>query len=229
MDRLFVVINRINSILLLLALVGVCVLLGWASWSSAEWHRRGAIEVADVEGKRDSPVFLHLEHMEDITGANAQMMLLSARAKSGKFSSGSGYDSETRNVLFLAGEEKKARWLFPAQNNLVLAAKQLREDSIHCDKKPTKALYFEYVAEDSDGDGKLSDQDHSTVALSKPDGSGFVVVLNGVSRILSHELLNDQYISVVYQTGKSVRHARFSVSSLTKETDQEIADVPDHL
>ena len=174
MERIFVIIGRINSVLLLVVLFGAGVAIVWASWpsspfrqnndmkwrlfppcgvaspcriphtatglrlawqknpsvsfdtvlaertTSSQWQRRGAIEVAGGDTLTQTPVFLHLEAIQNITGANAQMMLLSAREKSGKFSSGSGYSSETRNVLFLTGTEKSARWLFPKQNNVVL-------------------------------------------------------------------------------------------------------------
>ena len=229
MERLFTVISRINSVLLLVALIGICIFMGWASWSSGRWQQRGTIEVADAGAKSNSPIFLSLERVENIKGADTQMMLLSAREKSGKLTSGSGYASETRNVLFLTGTEKKARWLFPKQSNVILVAAQLREQSNDLKEAPAKALYFEFVTEDTDGDGKLSSQDRSNVALSKPDGTAFIQVLSGVDRVLSYEMLNDKQLSVVYQVGKIVRHARFSASSLTKEIDQEIVNVPDKL
>ncbi len=229
MERIFIIIGRINSVLLLLILLGAGISIALMSWSSSQWQRRGAIEVPAGESASEAQVLLRFERIENITGANTQMMLLSAQAKSEKFSSGSGYGSETRNVLFLIGNEKTARWLFPKQNNLILVTAQLREKSKNPKDNPTKALYFEYVQGDTNGDGKLSAQDHSSVALSKPDGLGFVEVLHGVSRVLSYEMIDSQYLSVVYQTGKTVRHARLSVLSLAKETDQEVVNVPDEL
>ena len=229
MERLFVVIGRINSILLLLALLGAVISIAWISWSSNQWQRRGAIEVPAGEATSKSPVLLRFERIENITGANTQMMLLSARTDSAKFSSGSVYGSETRNILFLSGNEKKAKWLFQKQNNLILVAAQLREQSKDTKDNPAKALYFEYVKEDTDKDGKLSAQDHSSVALSKPDGSGFIEVLRDVSRVLSYETIGNQSLSVVYQVGKTVRHAQFALPSLATEIDQEVVVVPDSI
>lgn len=227
MKRLFIIIGRINSVFLLLVLLGAGFSIAWMSWSSNQWQRRGAIDVPAGESSTKARVLLRFERIENITGANTQMMLLSAQVKSEKFSSSSGYESEIRNVLFLAGSEKSARWLFPKQNNLILVAAQLREESKDSKGNPTKALYFEYVKDDTNGDDKLSSQDHSSVALSKPDGSGFVEVLQGVSRVLSYEMMGSQDLSVVYQTGKTVKHAKFSLLSLAKESDQEIINVPE--
>lgn len=227
MERLFIIIGRINSILLLLILLGAGFSIAWVSWSSNQWQRRGAIEVPTSDRASKDQVLLRFERIENITGANTQMMLLSARSESVKFSSGGGYGNETRNVLFLTGNEKKARWLFPRQNNLILVTAQLCEDSQNSKDNPAKTLYFEYVKDDTNRDGKLSEQDNSSVALSKPDGSEFVEVLHGVSRVLSYKMIGSQYLSVVYQVGKTVRHAKFSVPSFAKETDQEIINLPD--
>ncbi len=229
MERFFIIIGRINNVLLLLVILGAGFSIVWMSWSSNQWQHRGAIEVPTGDHASKTQVLLQFERIENIKGANTQMMLLSARSKSARFSSGSGYESETRNVLFLTGSEKTARWLFPKQNNLILVTAQLSEESKDAKDNPIKALYFEYVKDDTDGDGKLSNQDNSSVALSKPDGSGFVEVLHGVSRVLSFEMIGSQYLSVVYQVDKTVRHAKFSVFSLTKEADQEIVNVPDEI
>ncbi len=230
MERIFVIIGRINSVLLLVALLGASALIfiGWMSWSGSPWQRRGAIEVPAAQDEKASPVFLQFGRVKNIPGANTQMMELTTEDKSGKFSSG-GYANEIRNVLFLTGNEKKARWLFPTHSNLILAAAQLREDSgdSRIRERPISALYFEYVTSDTNGDKKLSPQDLSKVALAKPDGTDFVEVLDGVARVLSYEMLDSHRLTVIYQKGKSVHHARFSVITMTKELDHEIVSVPD--
>ncbi len=229
MERLFIIIGRINSILLLLVLLFAGLSIAWVLLSDKQWQRRGAIEVLAGKSASKEQVLLSFERIENITGASTQMMLLSAKENSVTFSSGGGYRSETRNVLFLTRHEKTARWLFPKQNNLIFVAAQLREESKNAEANPTRALYFEYVKDDSNGDGKLSSQDLSSIALTNPDGSGFVEVLHGVSRVLSYEILGSQNLVVVYQVGKAVRYAKFSVVSFTKESDQEIVNVPDKL
>lgn len=222
MDRLFTIITRTNSVLLLLVLIGAGVSLVSMSWPRDGSKRRGAIEVSE-QGER-SPVILQLERIEKIRGAGTQMLLLSERTRPGKLSSGSEYAPKTRNALFLSGPEKKARWLFPKQSNVILTTAQL-QDADEPKTKPTRALYFEYVAADTDGDGKLTDQDHSTVALAKPDGTGIVEVLSSVSRVISYDLPSEKQLSVVYQIGPVVRHALITIPSFAKESDQEIVRV----
>jgi hypothetical protein len=228
MDRLFTIIARINSALLLLILLGAGVALAWTVAESSRWHRRGAVTVTETAADSHHSVMLNFGELETITGTNTQMMRLTASEKSTKFSSGGG-GSETRNILFLIGNEKAARWLFKDHKNLILVASQLRKESSDSREQPTKALYFEYVANDTNKDGELSSEDHSNVALANPSGTGFWVVLQDVSRVFSHQLVDQTYLSVVYQKGTTVKHSRFSLPSFKLEVDQEIINVPTKL
>lgn len=195
---------------------------------SNQWQRRGAIKVPETEAGAKKPILFNFEKGENITGANAQMMKLTTQEKSAKFSSG-GYGSETRNILFLTGTEKVARWLFKNHKNLILVASQLHEELAASKEAPTSALYFEFVSDDTNGDGNLSSEDHSNIGLTKPDGTAFVEILHDVNRVLSHQMLDQQHLSVVYQKGTVVRHAKFAVSTMKLEIDQDIVNVPSTL
>ena len=228
MDRLFVIVGRINNILLLLVLLGTAVFIVSMSLESNRWSGRGAVAVAETDSGVKKSILLNFERVEDITGADTQMMRLSVQEKSRKFSSG-GSGGETRNVLFLKGSDKAPRWLFNGHKNLVLVSAQLHEESSTSKEPLARVLYFEYVVEDTNKDGSLSSEDRSNVGISKPDGTGFVEVLHDVSRVLSYQLLDQQHLSVVYQKGTMVKHAKFSVVNMKLESDQEIVEVPNTL
>lgn len=225
MDRLFSIITKINSVLLLLVLLGAAGSIAWMTLQSSHWQRRGAVEVAESKSEVKKSILLNFERVENIKGTDTQMMRLTTQEKSAKFSSG-GYGGETRNILFLNGADKNARWLFEDHKNLVLTTAQLHEESSSAKEQSTKALYFEYVSADSNKDGSLSTDDHSSVGLTKPDGSGFLEALRDVSRILSYGMLDEQHLSIVYQKGNVVRHAKFLTSAMKLESDQEIITVP---
>jgi hypothetical protein len=227
MERLFVIVGKINSILLLLVLLGAAGSIAWMTLESSQWRRRGAVEVAETDSGTKKPILLNFGRVENITGADTQMMRLTTQEKSAKFSSGD-YGSETRNVLFLNGSEKVARWLFKDHKNLVLVSAQLHEESLS-KELPTKALYFEYVSEDTNKDGSLSAKDHSNIALTKANGTDFVEVLHDVSRIFSYGMLDQQHLSIVYQKGTIVRHAKYSIPAMKLDSDQEIVNVPSTL
>lgn len=224
MDRLFTIIGRINSVLLLVVLLGAGVAVGWMTAASNRWERRGAVEVPEANSSMKPSVMLSFDRLENVTGANAQMLRLTTRERSSKFSSGGG-GSETRNVLFLTGTAKTARWLFKDHKNIILNLSQLHADP----EQATKALYFEYVTDDTNGDNQLSSEDHSNVALTTPDGTGFTEVLHNVDRIFSFDVLDQVHLSVVYQKGATVRHARYLLTTLKLEIDQEIITVPSKL
>ena len=76
--------------------------------------------------------------------------------------------------------------------------------------RPAKALYFEYVTDDTNGDGKLTSADKSSVSLARPDGSGVTEVLHGVDRVLSYDLNADNSVSVLYQTASTLHNAKFA-------------------
>jgi hypothetical protein len=107
-----------------------------------------------------------------------------------------------------------------------MTSEQVHEASALSEERPTKVLYFEYVSVDGNKDGRLSTDDHLSVGLSKPDGNGFLEVLHDVSRVFSYAMLDQQHLSIVYQTGKVVKHAKVSVPAMKLESDQEIINVP---
>ena len=76
--------------------------------------------------------------------------------------------------MFLGKGLKQARWLFPKHHFVIKAVDQLREKEGYEKEDPTRAMYYEVIKEDSNGDGKLSEDDKSVVAVSSIDGSGYV-------------------------------------------------------
>lgn len=228
MERYFVIIGRINSILFLLVLLGAAASVSWLTFTASQSQRRGVVEVVDADSAGEAPVLLGFERIESILGADALMMRLTTQGKSGKFSSG-GYGGETRNVLFLSGSDKVSRWLFKDHKNLILVSTQLNEESSSPMESPTKALYFEYVVADTNNDETLSSEDNSSVGLAKPDGSGFIEILGDVSRVLLYDVTDQENLSVVYQKGTVVRLAKYSLRTMSQLSDQQIVNVPSSL
>ncbi|MBK9614344.1 MAG: hypothetical protein IPO35_02085 [Uliginosibacterium sp.] len=225
MDRLFAIIVRINSVLFLLVLLGAAGSIAWMALESNRWQRRGGVEVTETESEAEKSPLLNFNRVERVAGTDTQMMHLTTQEKSAKYSSG-GHGNETRNILFLNGPDRTAHWLFKDHKSLVMTAEQVPEESASSKERPASALYFEYVSVDSNKDGSLSSDDHLSVGLTKPDGNGFLEVLHDVSRVFSYAMLDQQHLSIVYQTGKVVKHAKVSVPAMKIESDQEIINVP---
>ncbi len=232
MDQFFLVVGRINTLLPLLGVLVAAVVfasLTLFSGGGGNRARDGAVQVVDPASPSGKPVYLGLERFEHIAGTDTDLMLLTAQGSSGKLEMSSGSRSETRNVLFISGRDKTPRWLFPTQAQVVFGVSQLRDEAAAPQRQPTLALYLEFAAKDSNGDGLLDTADVSTIALAKPDGRGLVEVLHEVTRVLSQEVVDARQLVLVYQVGKSIRHARFDLVTLAMESEREIVNVPDQL
>jgi hypothetical protein len=227
-ERIFHFIKRTNSVLLLLLFVAVIGAVTALLWGGRESERH-AIPVQGAGASSEKPIMLHVQRTETVSGAKTTMILFAVRPDSDGFVSKSYGAGETKNVLFLTGADKSPTWLFTHHKNTVLVASQLKDDESQCgrceEKAPARGIYFEYAAEDTNKDGSINAYDHVRVALTRPDGSGFVDVLKDASQVLSYEVIEDNTLSIVYQADKSLRHARVSLTSLTTTSDKLVLDL----
>lgn len=232
MERLFFVISRINSVLLLLILLLGLVSLIWMNVNNNTWQRRGAVEVPAADGGGSAQfVMLGLGALEDIPGTDVQMGRLLGQEKSGKFSSGHyGSVEGARNILFLSGKDKHARWLFKEHKNRILDVTQLSEqgtDTCKADKNCViRALYIEFVTEAAQTRQGNSRTTLSSIGLSKVDGTGFTVLLEEVGSVLSYRMEDADHLSVLYQKSAEIRQARISVVEMKLLSDREVIKVP---
>lgn len=229
MEKFFTVIGRINQILFLIVLLGLAGLLMWGLADQAGHSRRGGVKVEEKQGGATRQVLLKFGEVEGVRGTDALMVRLSSEAGSGgKFSSGA-YTREARNLLFITHTDRAGHWLFKDHHNFIGEVDQLVCNAGSHDEAPTCAVYLEYVAADSNHDGELNSEDDSTVAVSRPDGTGLTEILHGAGRVLSHQMTDPQHLSVLYQVGNQVKHLRYSLATMKVESDQALAEVPDRL
>lgn len=229
MERFFIFIKKISTVLWFLLLAGLVCGILWVFWQSYHWQRQDSFPVVAETGEKKT-VMMSFGNIERITGTDTQMIDLTLQGEEGRFYSGSGYrkNENVSNILFVTGQNQAAHWLFKNHQNLILTASQLREKGNHdSDQSPTSALYLEYVTQDTNGDGHLSDKDSLNVALTKTDGSGFLEVLRGIDRVLSHELITPESLSILYQKNKTLRQATVFLTNMTLQNDHEVVALPD--
>lgn len=150
MDRIFSWINRINSVLFLLVLIGVSIgatLTYLAYQEMFDRYHRETASVASQSEPAEQPLRLSLGEVDRINGSNTLMVFLFGEEPWGS----KGRNEEIRNVLFLSGDGAHARWLFETHTNLLQEIDELRRQDAS-----TEALYYEIVRTDSDGDGELT-------------------------------------------------------------------------
>lgn len=227
MDTLFTYIRRFNSLLLFAGLISLTLLVLWVIVSSTEWADRDVVTTATASGTQEELRF-RLEDFKDIPGTHTQMLKLTA-SKANAGIDYSSYKSDTRNILFLTGDEKAGRWLFDSQDNIIHSAAQLTTASDEEDSgknKTTQALYFVYGDQDTTGDGEITQGDRSKIGLSKANGEGFTTVLSDIDHVYAVSLIGNRSISILYRIGKSLRQARYSVETLARELDREVVAIP---
>lgn len=230
MEKFFTVIGRINQLLFLCVLLAVAGLVGLSLMDRVGRHLRPEVRVAATDGPESSPEVLSYGDLEKVSGSSTLMLRLkSERSGKGGFSSGGGYASVDRNVLFITPANEAGRWLFKDHRQVITRLSQLAWTSHGAQDASTLALLVEYVDADSNGDGMLTGADASRTVLLRPDGTGMTQILGGVARVLSYGMTDAQHLSVLYQTGVQIRHLRYSLAQMKAESDQALAEVPGHL
>ncbi|MFT7224044.1 MAG: hypothetical protein ACI82Z_001592 [Cellvibrionaceae bacterium] len=118
-NRFFLIINRVNSVLILLAVTGAILSMAFVMGISNEWGNSNTVQVtADSNEPESKSVDLRLGGLEEMRGHNIQTINpLSDKASRG-LSSGYG-GSQIRNVLFLLGEQLESKWLYEKHSNLI--------------------------------------------------------------------------------------------------------------
>lgn len=224
-DRFFVGAGKASTILVVvIALVAAGAVALNKLGADGRGHR-GTVEVAKSPEANDK-VLLEFGATERVQGAGIQMVRLNSSARSEQYSYKSGR-ADTRNLLFVSDQGPGSRWLFKDHKGLIVSVAQLRQPAFpENDALPAKAIYVEFILQDSNGDGTLSDDDHATVGFARPDGAGFVAVLSGVARVLSQDMIDPARITVVFQRDNRIRRANIALDGFTLLSDDEIASVP---
>ncbi len=219
-SKIFRFITRANSVLIFLLITGGMVLmLGSFVMSSFVRHQDAdAVKVAEVPGDETSPKLeLELSGINEVEGSDVQYILLKSKWHGGKFSSGYG-GGEIRNVLFLVGKEPEPRWIFPNHANNIRSVSSLvfHDNGDVGGSGKTLAIFYEYIDKDSNGDGELDADDLLSIALSKPDGSGFTVLDTGITSQLDEKLLDEgRVVAVLSQKGGKVYFNKYKVDDFT--------------
>ncbi|WP_149980725.1 hypothetical protein [Pseudoalteromonas rhizosphaerae] len=98
--------------------------------------------------------------------------------------------TRSKNVMFINGKTNYANWLFDTTDQLITDISPLYLSEFDSQSKAAGIAYH-VIKNDTNNDGLLSNEDKSTFALSKIDGSGYSEVLTGYDRILEHAV-NEQ-------------------------------------
>jgi hypothetical protein len=219
MDRVFRWIRRVNSVLFLLVLIGG----SFAAYQLYVGYRDMMASYTNVSRSDKAPVErvtestrLTLGEADRVSGTDIVAIALFSDEAVGTRRTQRRHE-QMRNVLFLSENGARATWLFKEHTNVLLEFDGLRRG-----EQPTRAFYYEIVQRDSDDDSLM-------IALSRADGTNLTEILTGVTRVLSHEQTDDRVLSIIYETGDKLWHARFDLESFSKLSEQSLVDVPQQM
>ncbi len=210
---LFRTISRINSVLLLVAFVGVSGVALVAAVSSMQWagraNRAPPAAVMPATGEK-----LFFGSIENVDGSSFVLLPLESRRPGMKLASGSSYDTETRNLLFYDAASGEARWLRPDHGAVIVSHELLRESGAVLARwesrkagastaDPVRWIRYDLALSDTNGDGVIDGDDVRQVAVSGPDGKDLTVVLDRVDEVLGYAAPETAKLVVFFRRGES--------------------------
>ncbi len=190
----FRTIWRVNAVLLLVAGLGVLGLLASEFFSNLTRSstNRASIDIAGVDATANEAENWFLGNLEPIQGSDFFYLPLQseeALAKQNRMHNesffGGGYWGKSRNFLFINPSENISRWLYSTNSQVVFSMNSYGNDPE--DFGIAVANVYRVVDADTNGDGQLTVDDQSLIAISSPDGTGYLEIVRGIDAILGYQ------------------------------------------
>lgn len=225
-SKVFRTIGRINSVLFMLILIGVAIMfIVFIFETGGRRNVRTVAVPARQDGDETKRIEMVLGNLQESYGHDAHFVELRTRRIGGKFSSGySG--GQIKNILFFVGPELDSHWLYDDHSNLIITVSRLNRDAQDRKSKITEAIFFRIIQEDTDGDGELSVDDLNTVALTKPDGTGYKELETRVQSLIDQEVSdNGRSLMLLLQSNDKVYLKKYSLSDFSKVTEKVLTEI----
>lgn len=146
-----------------------------------------------------------------MTGLSVVRMPLYSDASYRSFSSGTS-GGRTRNYLFIDYSSMSSKWLFDGFQRLILNEHDLYASFNNSSTNIVGSIY-EVVASDTNGDGRVTEDDQTAVFFGTPDGKEVKEVVSSAKRILSVEQVSDTEVLIICQQEKSADALLLSTST----------------
>ena len=106
--------------------------------------------------------------------------------------------NSTRNYLFVNSNTSAKNWLFSHTDFLIEKTDKLQEGG-YDSKKPVIAILYQLIKLDSDQDERLSTDDLITLAITKPDGTAYLELMEDIEIIIDHTIINKDELFLIYR------------------------------
>ncbi|MCH9648135.1 MAG: hypothetical protein K0U98_07850 [Deltaproteobacteria bacterium] len=226
-ERFFTFIQRVNSLFLfVVGLVVLGLLIGTALESILDLLRpKPAKKVVQVHNEETPESSLFFGSFDRLPGTDILWSpVLSSDGYPSKLSSKGS--RETRNYLFFDLEAKRSSWLVDGNEQVFSWYQVATVEDAETDSSRAIALLFLVISEDSDGDGRLTEDDEAALALADPTGQRMTTLLSGVERIDSFEVFSPSRGFLFLVSGGSLKVAELDLERLEILSIDPLPSIP---
>lgn len=231
-DNIFRWIWRINGLILLIGAIAIGVVMLMGMFSGLGRNAPGPV-VSNIATDPEGSEKWVLGRSRSVSGSMIIYIPLESENKNldikhreseMNFYSGGGYRRTfAKNVLFIDTKTDEMNWLFEDVDQLIVSIDQLPKN--YDESKTTKYITYAVITKDTNGDGKINENDNAALAYSNLDGSGYQVILDDHERLISEILHEDDVLSVVYQKSGAGFVSRYSLNPFKLITNAELPKI----
>ncbi|NEP53218.1 MAG: hypothetical protein F6K65_32225 [Moorea sp. SIO3C2] len=227
-NKFFRFVWRFNAIVIMASGLLAIAVLAFAAIEivrSTTRDRQG-INIVNVDDDSSSSQDWELGNLREVDGTTYLMVpLYSDQSYTQSYYSKS--TRSTRNYLFLDSETGKSKWLF-ANNDYLIASDRLISETNNKtnnsgESKPVIAVLYHLIKKDTNGDGRLTNDDSMTIAFTHYNGNDYQEVVSGVDRFLGYKVLNANSLLILYQRDGIAYSAKVSLDNFALSNEKEIA------
>lgn len=144
------------------------------------------------------------------------------------------YESQKYDALYLSSKDSRyntvnhllidtrtgnTHWLVPGLKQLFLQQvgaydkKHFNNDNEE-DKRNLVSIFYTLIEKDTDGNGRLTDDDKLSFAFSGPTGNEFAILQNGIDKVYSMDQITDDTFLFLYEKNKETFSEIYSLPSV---------------
>ncbi|EGJ35684.1 MULTISPECIES: hypothetical protein [Moorena] len=229
-NKFFRFVWRFNAIVIMATGLLAIAVLAFAAIEivKSTTRERQGINIVNVNDDSSSSQEWELGNLREVDGTTYLMVPL----YSDQSYTQSYYSKSTRstiNYLFLDSETGKSKWIFANNDYLITSDSFISETNDRAnnrvESKPVIAVLYHLIKQDTNGDGRLTNNDMLTIAFTHYNGNDYQEVVSGVDRFLGYKVLNANSLLILYQRDAIAYSAKVSLDNFALSNETELPKV----
>lgn len=224
-NKFFKLIWRFNGLLISVAGILAIGVLLFALYQIVKdvTRERTTQNIVNIEENGEVKENWTLGHVTNLSSHRTLMIPLNSDQSFSRayFSKSS---NSTRNYLFINTETNSNQWLFDHTNYLIEDVNLLRMEDYNS-KEPVLAILYSLVKLDTNSDNRFTPSDLITIAISKPNGTGYKEILKDVEQVVGNTMLSETELFVIYQSNGKLLTSTINLTRFELSSTQELPKV----